>query len=107
MVDGRRGVKAVWPAALTAGFVFAVLQFIMSNYISMQLTDIVASLGSAGALVMFMRVWQPSAPGHGDHDARDGTVRPSPAAAPATPPSSATSAPARPTATARRRAART
>ncbi|MGZ4298204.1 MAG: L-lactate permease [Solirubrobacteraceae bacterium] len=62
MVDGRRGLKAVWPAALTAGFVFAVLQFTVSNYISMQLTDIVASLGSAGALVMFMRVWQPSAP---------------------------------------------
>jgi lactate permease len=61
MVDGRRGVKAVWPAALTAGFVFAVLQFVMSNYISMQLTDIVASLGSAGALVTFLRVWQPRA----------------------------------------------
>ncbi|HTU97564.1 MAG TPA: L-lactate permease [Solirubrobacteraceae bacterium] len=59
MVDGRRGLKAVWPAALTAGFVFAVLQFVMSNYISMQLTDIVASLGSAGALVMFLRLWQP------------------------------------------------
>src|ERR1700744_559225 len=62
MVDGLRGVKAVWPAALTAGFTFAVLQFVMSNYISMELTDIVASLGSAGALVMFLRVWQPSAP---------------------------------------------
>ena len=62
MVDGRRGVKAVWPAALTAGLVFAVLQFTVSNYISMQLTDIVASLGSAGVLVMFMRVWHPSAP---------------------------------------------
>jgi lactate permease len=62
MVDGRRGVRAVWPAALTAGFVFAVLQFVISNYVSTQLTDIVASLGSAGALVMFLRVWQPSAP---------------------------------------------
>ena len=62
MVDGGRGVRAVWPAALTAGFVFAILQFSISNYVSVQLTDIVASLGSAGALVMFMRVWQPSAP---------------------------------------------
>jgi lactate permease len=62
MVDGRRGVRAIWPAALTAGLVFAVLQFVMSNYISMELTDIVASLVSAGALVVFMRVWQPSAP---------------------------------------------
>jgi lactate permease len=62
MVDGRRGVRAVWPAALLAGLVFAVLQFVMSNYISMELTDIVASLCSAGALVVFLRVWQPSAP---------------------------------------------
>jgi lactate permease len=62
MVDGRRGLRAVWPAAFTAGFTFAVLQFVMSNYISMELTDIVASLGSAGMLVLFLRVWQPSAP---------------------------------------------
>ena len=34
---------------------FAVLQFVISNYISMELTDIVASLGSAGALVLFLR----------------------------------------------------
>ncbi len=63
MVDGVRGVRAVWPAALVAGFTFAVLQFVMSNYISMELTDIVASLGSAAVLVGFMRVWHPSAVG--------------------------------------------
>jgi lactate permease len=62
VVDGRRGLRAVWPAALIAGFSFAVLQFVMSNYISMELTDIVASLGSAGVLVLFLRVWHPSAP---------------------------------------------
>ncbi len=62
MVDGRRGVRAVWPAALAAGLTFAVFQFVMSNYISMELTDIVASLVSAGVLVAFMRVWHPSAP---------------------------------------------
>jgi lactate permease len=62
MVDGRRGIRAVWPAALVAGLAFALLQFSMSNYVSMQLTDIVASLGSAAVLVGFLRVWQPSAP---------------------------------------------
>jgi lactate permease len=59
MVDGRRGVRSAWPAALVAGLTFAVLQFVVSNYISMQLTDIVASLGSAAVLVLFLRVWQP------------------------------------------------
>ncbi len=60
MVDGRRGLRRTWPAGLVAGITFAVLQFAVSNYISMQLTDIVASLGSAGALVLFLRVWQPT-----------------------------------------------
>jgi lactate permease len=63
MVDGRRGLRESWPAALVAGFVFAVLQFAISNYVSTQLTDIVASLGSVAALIMFLRVWSPRAPG--------------------------------------------
>jgi lactate permease len=60
MVDGWRGVRQAWPAALLGGVVFAALQFACSNYISVELTDIVASLGSAGAMVLFLRVWQPS-----------------------------------------------
>jgi lactate permease len=59
MVDGRRGVRAVWPAALTGGVAFAVGQFACSNYLSVELTDIVASLVSAGAIVVLLRVWQP------------------------------------------------
>jgi lactate permease len=59
MVDGRRGVRAVWPAALTGGVAFAVGQFACSNYLSVELTDIVASLVSAGAIVALLRVWQP------------------------------------------------
>jgi lactate permease len=63
MADGRRGIRESWPAALTAGAVFAVLQFATSNYISTQLTDIVASLGSAAAVVALLQVWTPHAPG--------------------------------------------
>ena len=62
MVDGWRGVRAVWPAAIAGGFTFAVAQFVCSNYISVELTDIVASLLSAGAIVALLRVWQPSDP---------------------------------------------
>src|SRR6187200_466090 len=60
IVDGRRGVRQTWIPALLAGTVFAVAQFVTSNYISVQLTDIVASLLSAGSLVLLVRVWQPS-----------------------------------------------
>src|SRR5205085_1475460 len=63
MVDGRKGVRETWPAILTAGFIFAVCQFAVSNYVSTQLTDIIASLVSAGAVVVLMRVWSPHVPG--------------------------------------------
>jgi lactate permease len=60
MVDGRRGLRQAWPAALVGGVTFAIGQFVCSNYISVELSDIVASLLSAGVLVLFMRVWQPA-----------------------------------------------
>jgi lactate permease len=61
IVDGRRGLRDSWPAALVAGGVFAVVQFATSNYISAELTDIFASLASAAALVTLLRVWSPRA----------------------------------------------
>jgi lactate permease len=62
MVDGRRGVREAWPAALTAGAVFAAMQFAASNYISPELTDILAALSSAAALVALLLVWSPRSP---------------------------------------------
>jgi lactate permease len=59
LVDGRRGVRQTWPAAVTAGVAFAIAQFVASNLISVPLTDIIASLVSAGAVVLLVRVWQP------------------------------------------------
>ncbi|WP_265444969.1 L-lactate permease [Flexivirga meconopsidis] len=60
MVDGRRGVRQAWPAAVVGGFVFAILQFACSNYLFVALTDIVAALGGALAIVLLLRVWQPA-----------------------------------------------
>jgi lactate permease len=79
MVDGWRGVKAVWPAVMTGGVVFAIAQFACSNYVSVELTDIVASLLSAGAMVAMLRVWQPSDPLLGERGT--GGVGPRPAIA--------------------------
>ncbi len=62
MVDGLRGVRAVWPAAIVGGITFAIGQFLCSNYISVELTDIVASLASVGAIICLLRVWQPGEP---------------------------------------------
>jgi len=60
MVDGRRGLRQTWLPAVVGGVVFAVAQFLSSNYLSVELTDIVASLASAAAIVLLLRVWQPS-----------------------------------------------
>ena len=60
VVGGRRGIAKVWPAALTAGLVFGIAQFVASNFISIPLTDIIASLASAGGVVLLLRVWHPA-----------------------------------------------
>jgi lactate permease len=59
MVDGKRGIRAVWPAAIVGGVAFAIGQFACSNYLSVELTDIVASLVSAASIVALLRVWRP------------------------------------------------
>ncbi|GAA4937022.1 L-lactate permease [Actinoplanes utahensis] len=60
VVDGRRGVRQTWPVALVAGLTFGVSQFVAANYISVPLTDIVAALVAAAAVVLLLRVWRPS-----------------------------------------------
>ncbi|MBK7623262.1 MAG: L-lactate permease [Kineosporiaceae bacterium] len=59
LVDGRRGLRQVWPIALFTGAVFAVAQFAAANFISVELTDVIASLAGLAAAVLFLRVWQP------------------------------------------------
>jgi lactate permease len=60
IVDGRRGLRQTWPVALAGGGAFAIGQYACSNHLSVPLTDIVASLASAGAIVALLRVWHPS-----------------------------------------------
>ena len=72
MVDGLRGLRQAWPAAIVGGFTFAVAQFLCSNYVSVELTDIVASLAAAGAIVLLLRVWNPSEPLLGEQAAPGG-----------------------------------
>jgi lactate permease len=60
VVDGRRGLRQTWLPALVVGVSFGIAQFVASNYISVQLADIVASLVSAAAVVALLRVWTPS-----------------------------------------------
>jgi lactate permease len=63
LVDGKRGLRETWPVALTCGVAFGLTKFVVSNYISLPLTDILAALISAAAVVALLRVWQPGTVG--------------------------------------------
>jgi lactate permease len=56
---GFRGMLAIWPAILVTGAMFAIPQFLISNYGGPQLVDVGAALIAMASLVLFLRVWQP------------------------------------------------
>ena len=60
IVDGRRGVRQVWPFALAVGLAFGAAQFVAANWISAELTDVIAALVGLAVGVAMLRVWQPS-----------------------------------------------
>ncbi|HEY1174181.1 MAG TPA: L-lactate permease [Verrucomicrobiae bacterium] len=57
--SGWRGIKGVWPAALTAGLAFAIPQFLVSNFHGPWLVDTISGACSIGAVVILLRYWQP------------------------------------------------
>ena len=57
--SGWRGVRGVWPAALTAGASFAIPQFLVSNFHGPWLVDIISGTCSIAATVTLLRFWQP------------------------------------------------
>ncbi|MCB1126858.1 MAG: L-lactate permease, partial [Verrucomicrobiae bacterium] len=58
---GWRGMRGVWPAALTAGAAFAIPQFLISNFHGPWLVDILSGGCSIGALVLLSCFWRPKA----------------------------------------------
>lgn len=59
VMGGFRALSGVLPAAALCGISFAGTQFLVSNYMGPQLTDILASLAAIGSLVVLFRVWRP------------------------------------------------
>jgi lactate permease len=57
IVDGKRGLRQTWPPAIVCGVVFAVFQYLSSNFWSVPLADIVGALASAMAVLVFTRFW--------------------------------------------------
>ncbi|GAA3610469.1 L-lactate permease [Microlunatus ginsengisoli] len=60
LADGRRGVRETWPAAVVVGVTFAVTQWVSATWISVELTDIIASLAGIASAVVLLRFWRPT-----------------------------------------------
>jgi lactate permease len=56
---GWRSIKRLWPVLLVAGGSFACGQFLASNYLGYELTDVVSSLSCLVFTLAFLRVWRP------------------------------------------------
>lgn len=59
LLAGWRRMLGVLPAVLTAGGVFAIGQFLVSNFVGPELTDILASLLSLAATALLLKFWRP------------------------------------------------
>ncbi len=58
-VAGVAGAREIWPALLVCGATFAGVQFLISNFVGAQLTDIMSSLSAIVALIILLRYWAP------------------------------------------------
>ncbi|HLO80869.1 MAG TPA: lactate permease LctP family transporter [Chitinophagaceae bacterium] len=59
LMSGFKNAREIWPAILVSGGSFAFFQWFTSNYVGPALPDIIASLASIIALVVFLRFWKP------------------------------------------------
>jgi L-lactate permease len=59
VLAGWKRMVEVLPAVLTAGIAFALVQFLVSNFIGPELTDVLAALVSMAAVALLLRVWKP------------------------------------------------
>ncbi|KWH10167.1 lactate permease [Burkholderia territorii] len=72
---GLRSISKLWPALLVSGGSFAIAQFVTSNFLGYQLTDVLSSLTSLIVTIGFLQVWKPQP------DPRYALARSAPAAA--------------------------
>jgi lactate permease len=68
VMGGWRALKGVFPAAALCGISFAVMQFLISNFVGAELTDILASLTAVACLIILLKVWKPKDSFHMEGD---------------------------------------
>ena len=73
VMSGWKGLRGVIPAVTVCGVAFAAALYAISNFVGVQLTNILTSFVAMGALLLLFRFWQPK-------DAYAGSQRPAPSA---------------------------
>lgn len=84
IVDGKRGLRQTWPVALVSGIVFGAAQFVASNFLVVELTDVVAAIATVASVLLMLKFWQP-AEIVGIHDVEGGDAAEAPLVSAATP----------------------
>ncbi len=59
VVCGWSGLRGVLPAAAVCGIAFGGTQFLVSNFVGPELTDILASMAAMGGLFVLVKFWKP------------------------------------------------
>ena len=62
ILDGKRGMKQAWPAALAAGVTMGLGHILAANFLSYELTAVFASLLSFASVTLLLRAWRPRTP---------------------------------------------
>src|SRR5713226_8082478 len=86
VLAGWRRMRDILPAVLVTGISFAIVQFLVSNFVGPELTDIIAALVSLGCLAVLLRFWRPAQVWKFAHESA--AVGPRPVAGAAGPPGS-------------------
>src|SRR5229473_328884 len=60
VLAGWKRMREILPAVLVTGISFAIVQFLVSNFIGPELTDVLAALASMGCLALLLRFWRPA-----------------------------------------------
>jgi glycolate permease/lactate permease len=74
VLAGWKRMREILPAVLVTGISFAIVQFIVSNFVGPELTDILAALVSMGCLALLLKFWRPAQVYRFEHEPAVGTA---------------------------------
>jgi L-lactate transport len=73
VISGFKRTVDVWPAALVAGFSYAVTCFLVSHYLGVELPAIISAFVSMVCLIVFLKFWRPKQIWQFAYDSDDST----------------------------------